>query len=149
MAGFVKVGRASDVRKGRPRQYDVDGTKVAVFRSGRGFVAVSDTCPHMGASLTNGRMVDGTIECAWHHWRFDPETGVSEQRDWCALDVYEVRVEGNDLLLRPPAEPRDPVAGPTEQEPQRDDEDWLTWNVDRYFREAGRNDEDTDGDDGP
>lgn len=144
MDGFVKVGKVSDVRSGRGRQFEVNGVKVAVFRSAEGFVAVSDTCPHMGASLTNGRLVDGAVECEWHHWRFDPATGVSDQRDWCSVDVYDVRVEGNDLLLRPPSRSYDD-AGREEDRP--DDEDWLTWDVDRYFRKAAPDGGERDGDD--
>jgi phenylpropionate dioxygenase-like ring-hydroxylating dioxygenase large terminal subunit len=28
-------------------------------------------CPHMGASLALGRVVDGCLQCPFHHWRFD------------------------------------------------------------------------------
>jgi len=28
-------------------------------------------CPHMGASLADGRIIDGTLRCPFHQWRFD------------------------------------------------------------------------------
>lgn len=131
MSDYVKVGKASSVRKGRGRVFQVNGEKVVVFRDRDGLVAVSDECPHMGASLVDGRLVDGFIECSWHHWRYDVRTGVSDQRDWACVAVYDVKVEEDDLLLRPP-----PPAGPPQEEPapETGDEDWIGWDTDRYFR---------------
>jgi len=28
-------------------------------------------CPHIGASLASGRIIEGTLQCPFHHWRFD------------------------------------------------------------------------------
>ena len=34
---------------------------------------LSATCPHRGASLAGGRIIEGEIECPWHGFRFDGE----------------------------------------------------------------------------
>jgi len=34
--------------------------------------ALRDLCPHRGVPLTAGRISDGTVECAYHGWRFKP-----------------------------------------------------------------------------
>lgn len=43
-----------------------------LFRDSAGAVAcLADTCIHRGASLGNGRVKDGCIQCPYHGWRFD------------------------------------------------------------------------------
>lgn len=34
-------------------------------------VAMADRCPHRGARLSLGALVEGTLECPYHGWRFD------------------------------------------------------------------------------
>lgn len=41
-------------------------------REGRATVQ-SAVCPHMGAALHGGRVVDGAVECPFHRWRFGPD----------------------------------------------------------------------------
>lgn len=44
---------------------------VVLYRDERGaVVALDDCCPHRFAALSHGRVVDGTLECAYHGLRF-------------------------------------------------------------------------------
>jgi phenylpropionate dioxygenase-like ring-hydroxylating dioxygenase large terminal subunit len=36
-------------------------------------VALPDRCPHRAAPLSRGRVVDNSIECPYHGWRFDQQ----------------------------------------------------------------------------
>ncbi len=54
------------------------GQRIAVYRIGESFFATSDTCPHQGASLSRGCIVDGLIECPAHFALFDIRTGTAE-----------------------------------------------------------------------
>lgn len=48
------------------------GRELVVFRAGDGETHVLDAhCPHMGAHLGGGEVVDGTLRCPYHHWRYD------------------------------------------------------------------------------
>src|SRR5262249_11097599 len=48
------------------------GRPLVVFRDGRGAVhALSARCPHRGADLGRGSVVDGCVQCPFHGWRFD------------------------------------------------------------------------------
>lgn len=99
--GFVRVGRVKDFPERRGKAVLLDGVPVAVFREGSRFVAMADTCPHMRASLSAGKL-DGThVECGVHKWRFDVATGTSGSRTGAAVRVYEVRVSNGDVYLRP------------------------------------------------
>lgn len=49
----------------------LDG-KIAIFRGPDGAACVmSAYCPHVGADLSIGRVVDGRIQCAFHRWEYD------------------------------------------------------------------------------
>jgi len=51
---------------------DILGTRVIVYRDGAGKAVVQSAwCPHLGADLSQGRRVEGDIQCPYHHWRFN------------------------------------------------------------------------------
>ena len=123
MAEYVKVGKVGDFREGRGVAVRLDDTKVAVFKTGGRLRAIQDSCPHMGASLADGRVQDGRVECFWHAWCFDLESGQGDQRSrkWLKARVYEVKVEGDDVFVLRPDAPAPPA---------QDDEEWTPWSDD-------------------
>lgn len=122
MSEFVRVGRVGDFREGRGVAVPLDDKKVAIFRLGGRLFAIQDSCPHMGASLADGGILDGKVICHWHGWCFDLKTGQGDQRSkqWLRARVYEVKVEGDEVFVRRPDEP--PPAKPD------DDDDWVAWD---------------------
>lgn len=136
MSGFIHVGSAVRLLKltrGSSRVYSCNGEDVAVFRTRNGYIAVSDTCPHMGASLSHGRLSGNRLECSWHEWKFNTDTGISDAREWCCLNVYDVRIDGERLFLRPRPRPEKPD-GEARDDPSSPDEDWIQWDPDRFFK---------------
>jgi nitrite reductase/ring-hydroxylating ferredoxin subunit len=53
----------------------VDDKRVAVARTGRGYVAFQDRCTHKGGPLSDGVLACGTVQCPWHGSQFDVRTG--------------------------------------------------------------------------
>lgn len=53
------------------------GTKdaIVVFNDSGHFYALNDTCPHARASLSEGWVEDGQVECPMHGATFDLKTG--------------------------------------------------------------------------
>lgn len=50
---------------------DFLGTRVILYRDAAGKPVVQSAyCPHLGADLSVGKMVEGRIRCAFHHWSF-------------------------------------------------------------------------------
>jgi phenylpropionate dioxygenase-like ring-hydroxylating dioxygenase large terminal subunit len=65
------VARSHDV-KDVPIERSLSGRRLVVFRDRGGAARVLDAvCPHRGANLAEGRIVDGCVVCPYHGWRFD------------------------------------------------------------------------------
>ena len=129
MSDWVRVGDAARFVVGRGRAVDVDGTAVAVFRTRDGWIALDDTCPHMGASLAAGRLSGNEVTCSWHEWRYDATTGQCPVRPWARVRVHEIKVEDGGVWVRRPG----PAAEPPKADEERDPE-WLRWDPSRYFK---------------
>jgi nitrite reductase/ring-hydroxylating ferredoxin subunit len=75
-AGFHQswfpLALADDVKSGQVVGRDFLGTRVILYRDVSGRAVVQGAfCPHLGADLSVGQVVEGQIRCAYHHWRFD------------------------------------------------------------------------------
>lgn len=55
----------------RPLPVRVLGQDLVLWRGPGGPAAFDDRCPHRGAALSLGRVVDGHLQCAYHGWCFD------------------------------------------------------------------------------
>ena len=53
----------------------VDGERIAVARTERGYAAFQDRCTHKGGPLSDGALICGTVQCPWHGSQFDVHTG--------------------------------------------------------------------------
>lgn len=76
---WYPVHFACDLPEGKPqRVYIFDEPIVLLKRPGeQGVVALKDRCPHRAAALSEGRMTpDGQLQCAYHGWSFDGESGI-------------------------------------------------------------------------
>lgn len=61
---------SGDVKPGKVIARTVIGTPITLFRAGTELGALVDRCPHRNYPLSKGRLVDGTLECPYHGWRF-------------------------------------------------------------------------------
>jgi phenylpropionate dioxygenase-like ring-hydroxylating dioxygenase large terminal subunit len=66
------IARSSELSDD-PRKFWLLGTPLVAFRVAGNPVVLTDRCPHRRAPLSSGSVVDGTIECPYHGWRFDLE----------------------------------------------------------------------------
>lgn len=96
---FVKVCNKNDIPAGSGKTVSVNGTAVALFNVDGAFYAIDDTCIHRGGPLGEGEL-DGKIAiCPWHGWRWDVTTGVNQLNPDVRVKKYEVKLEGDDVLV--------------------------------------------------
>lgn len=106
MSEFHTVARVGDIPPGEGRAYQVLDRIIAVFFVDDRYTAINDFCPHMGASLAGGYVENGAVYCPWHAWRFNITNGLWEDnpRSKICVEVYEVRVAGDEIQVRVPVE---------------------------------------------
>jgi nitrite reductase (NADH) small subunit len=128
MSSFQRVASAADLVHGRGRAVLVAGQRVALFLDGDRVHAIADACPHMGASLADGRLEDGAVTCPWHGWRYDAASGkgLPPSRPWACVRTFEVKLEAGHVFVRVP----DAQTPPTEDP----DDDPAYWDAERWFR---------------
>jgi vanillate O-demethylase monooxygenase subunit len=68
--GFHPVCRSTDVAEGQIVAVKLLGEDWAVARSGGKVTAVRDRCPHRGAPISAGCVVNGELQCRYHGYRF-------------------------------------------------------------------------------
>ncbi len=69
---WYPLGLLSEFPAGQVFGRDFLGTRVVLYRDAAGKIVVQSAwCPHLGADLSVGSLVDGQLCCAYHHWRFD------------------------------------------------------------------------------
>ena len=74
--------------------------RVAIYRMEAGIFATSDTCPHLGASLSEGCLVQGFIECPLHFALFDISTGESDGSVTTrGVRTYPTKVEQDTIYV--------------------------------------------------
>lgn len=108
MQEFTTVAKTGDIPEGEGRAYAVNGRMVAVFNTEKGFYAIDDFCPHMGASLAGGWVEDGTVSCPWHAWRFCVNDGTWTDNPKLKVDCFEVQIEGDDIQVAVPPRESNP-----------------------------------------
>ncbi len=70
---WYPVALARDLGPGTVLGRDALGTRVVIYRDPAGKPVVQSAwCPHLGADLSGGEIVDGQLRCPYHHWSFEP-----------------------------------------------------------------------------
>ncbi|MFI0777064.1 Rieske 2Fe-2S domain-containing protein [Streptomyces sp. NPDC021212] len=70
-SGWYVALPSAELRRG-PRRTTLFGDACVAWRGEDGRAHVQGAiCPHAGAALYGGKVVDGALECPFHRWRFD------------------------------------------------------------------------------
>ena len=91
--GHAKIISFGDVLAGT-------GVQVMLTRKGGELTAIDAVCPHQGALMDDGELIDGEfVVCPLHMYHFDPESG-RERSDLCRdAQSYKIRQAGDDAEI--------------------------------------------------
>lgn len=68
--------KADEVAPGESLRVEIDDCPpFAVFNVNGEYFVINDTCSHGDASLCDGDIEDGEVECPWHNAKFCIKTG--------------------------------------------------------------------------
>jgi len=105
----------ADFPPGSRMTVEAFGTTVALFNIDGRLFAVDNHCPHQGGPLCHGRISGAllpslpyeyrygregrVLNCPWHSRQYDIETGESLIDSLVRVPVYDVRIEGEEVML--------------------------------------------------
>ena len=100
---WTRIARRSAFGGRNVMSVKVPGHRVALYALADGVFATSDICPHLGASLSQGCVVDGFIECPYHFALFDIRSGAADGGVTTrSLRTFPTRIEGDDIYVDVP-----------------------------------------------
>jgi 3-phenylpropionate/trans-cinnamate dioxygenase ferredoxin subunit len=114
MGEGIRVGSVGDIEDGEAFRVETDVTgaddAIAIFNDGGAYYALNDTCPHEVASLSDGWIEDGVVECPLHAARFCLRSGaVLSMPATEDVAAHRLEVQDDDIILYP-GEPVPPSA---------------------------------------
>jgi nitrite reductase/ring-hydroxylating ferredoxin subunit len=102
MATFLKMATLDELPPGSSKEVEHGGRIYALFNVD-GVISVLDgICPHQGGPLAEGTVEGTVVTCPWHGWQFDVRSGKTPLGSRVKQSVYEVKVEGQDVLVAVP-----------------------------------------------
>jgi nitrite reductase (NADH) small subunit len=98
--GYHTVARVGEIVEGQGQPFEVGGRVIAVFLEEGTYFAVDDACPHKGAPLCDGIVMDRTVTCTWHGWRFSLTDGRWADNPRVRIATHPVRIVGDEIQVR-------------------------------------------------
>ena len=96
----AEIAPIADLPDGRGVRVDVGDHRIAVFRTGDTVHAIGDRCSHADASLSEGDLFDGEVECPRHGSPFNLASGKpSALPATSPVPVYPATVEDGIVYL--------------------------------------------------
>jgi 3-phenylpropionate/trans-cinnamate dioxygenase ferredoxin component len=117
MGEFVEVARTGDLAAGVMKMVLAGCRELLLARTAGGIYCADNRCPHLNGDLSRGTLAGTIVTCPDHQSQFDLATGavlrwtnltgIVARLDRRAhhlkpLVVYEVKVEGDRVLVRLP-----------------------------------------------
>ena len=94
-----KIAELNDIPKGGSKLVMADDAPVALFNLKGKIHAWDNRCPHRGASLADGNISESIIQCKFHLWEFDVETGCAVANSDLRVKTFPVKVKNDKVFI--------------------------------------------------
>ncbi|MFB3813227.1 MAG: Rieske (2Fe-2S) protein [Terriglobales bacterium] len=102
MSGYVRIASRSELpARGEAKEFAIGDKIICIANVDGAYAAMDNVCLHRGASLGQGTVQGGKVVCPWHGWRWDPVSGAASERPDLKVQIYSLRIDGNDVLIAP------------------------------------------------
>jgi len=94
------VCAVSDVPENSVQRFEIGTSVLAIYNIGGTFYATDNECTHGAASLADGILEDGIIECTLRFGAFNVKTGEAVQAPcFTRLRTYKVAVQDGQVCV--------------------------------------------------
>ena len=100
MSDWHELAKVADCPPNSSLERVIGDRVIALFNVDGTFHALDGICPHQCGPLGKGQLADCVVTCPWHGWQFDVLTGAYVLSDTVKHPHYDVRVEGETVLIR-------------------------------------------------
>jgi 3-phenylpropionate/trans-cinnamate dioxygenase ferredoxin component len=117
MVDFIEIARTDDLKDDAMKKICTGGRELLLARVGDNSHCADNRCPHLNGDLSRGTLAGKVITCPEHFSQFDLASGAvllwtntagmvarldRQAHPPRPLSVYEVKVEGDRVLVRLP-----------------------------------------------
>ena len=104
---YIKAAQTTDLTPGNKMKIMSGDKAILLVNLDGSYYAISNTCPHMGGSLVDGKLEGSHIICPRHGSTFDVKTGKAIHGGKMLLIPFHVKdtvrfpvkVEGTDIFV--------------------------------------------------
>lgn len=91
MSRWVDAGAIADLKFTPGAAVRIGDQWIAIFRIDGQWRAIDNHCPHAGAPLCDGTLLEGKVVCYLHCWEFDLATGACDVGPQWNVRTWPVR----------------------------------------------------------
>jgi len=98
---FTTVMALKDLEDDKPTRVEAEGVAILLVKRGEQIFATTETCPHLGGPLSEGKLVGNAIECPWHGSRLALDDGsIVNGPTAFPARCFDVRIREGEIQVR-------------------------------------------------
>lgn len=97
---YRRVAAITDIPLGCGIRVTIDDEDIALFNQRGEFYAISNICPHRGASLSEGFLDQNKVFCPLHCFDFDLKTGACNMASHLSVATYPTKTEDGNVFIQ-------------------------------------------------